>query len=172
MAQTGKNLIPFSHKNLNDWRENFKGVQYFHEETNFLLTGAVDDLWFDLDKNEIIVVDYKATSKNSEVTIDADWQIGYRRQMDFYQWLIRKNGFQVSNIGYFVYCNGDKKRDSFENKIHFDVSVLEYVGSTKWVEPTLNEIKLLLDQTIVPKTNIDCSYCNYVQNVNSVDSVE
>ena len=59
-----KNLIPFSHKNLNDWRENFKGVQYFHEETNFLLTGAVDDLWFDLDKNEIIVVDYKATSKN------------------------------------------------------------------------------------------------------------
>ena len=172
MAQTGKNLIPFSHKNLNDWRENFKGVQYFHEETNFLLTGAVDDLWFDLDKNEIIVVDYKATSKNSEVTIDADWQIGYRRQMDFYQWLIRKNGFQVSNIGYFVYCNGDKKRDSFENKIHFDVSVLEYVGNTKWVEPTLNEIKLLLDQTIVPKTNIDCSYCNYVQNVNSVESVE
>ena len=172
MAQTGRNLIPFSHKNLNDWRENFKGVQYFHEETNFLLTGAVDDLWFDLDKNEIIVVDYKATSKNSEVTIDADWQIGYRRQMDFYQWLIRKNGFQVSNIGYFVYCNGDKSRESFENKIYFDVSVLEYVGSTKWVEPTLNEIKLLLDQTVVPKTNIDCSYCNYVQNVNSVESVE
>ena len=172
MEQTGKNLIPFSHKNLNDWRENFKGVQYFHEETNFLLTGAVDDLWFDLDKNEIIVVDYKATSKNSEVTIDADWQIGYRRQMDFYQWLIRKNGFQVSNIGYFVYCNGDKSRESFENKIYFDVSVLEYVGSTKWVEPTLNEIKLLLDQTIVPEINIDCSYCNYVQNANSVESVQ
>ena len=65
-----------------------------------------------------------------------------------------------------------KREIVLKNKIHFDVSVLEYVGSTKWVEPTLNEIKLLLDQTIVPKTNIDCSYCNYVQNVNSVDSVE
>ena len=59
MSETGKNLIPFQHELLDEWRENFKGVRYHHKETNFILTGAVDDLWFDLDTEEVIVVDYK-----------------------------------------------------------------------------------------------------------------
>ena len=168
MAQTGKNLIPFSHKNLNDWRENFKGVQYLHEETNLIFTGAVDDLWLDTDSNEVVVVDYKATAKNSEVTIDADWQQGYRRQMDFYQWLLRKNELQVSDIGYFVYCNGDKQKPSFDNKVHFDVSVLEYKGDGSWIEDTIAQIKQLLDQDSVPEYSENCDYCTYIQDIDSV----
>jgi hypothetical protein len=35
------------------------------------------------------VVDYKATSKAGEVGLDAEWQGGYRRQVEFYQWLLR-----------------------------------------------------------------------------------
>ena len=54
------------------------------------LFGAVDDLWVDLDSEELIVVDYKATSKLEDVSIDADWQISYKRQMEFYQYLLRK----------------------------------------------------------------------------------
>ena len=144
MKSVDRNLIPYQHEMLDEWRENFKGVQYLHEETNFLLTGAVDDLWFDLDTEEVVVVDYKATSKNSDVTIDADWQQGYRRQMDFYQWLLRKNNLKVSDIGYFVYCNGDKQQPVFDNKVHFDVSVLEYKGDDGWIESTLVDIKKLL----------------------------
>ena len=30
---------------------------------------------------EPVIVDYKATSKNGEVSMDAEWQIGYKRQM-------------------------------------------------------------------------------------------
>ena len=112
----GIDAVPFAHEKMDEWRENFKGVQYHHDKTNLIFTGAVDDLWLDTDTNEVVVVDYKATSKNSEVTIDADWQQGYRRQMDFYQWLLRKNGLDVSDVGYFVYCNGDKQKSSFENK--------------------------------------------------------
>ena len=40
---------------------------------------------------ELIIVDYKATAKNGEVNLDADWQIGYKRQMEIYQWLFRQN---------------------------------------------------------------------------------
>ena len=47
-----------------------------------MLTGAVDDVWFDLDTEELVVVDYKATSKNDEVSLDAEWQISYKRQME------------------------------------------------------------------------------------------
>ena len=168
METVDKNLIPYSHEKLDEWRENFKGVQFHHEETNLIFTGAVDDLWFDLDKKEVIVVDYKATSKNSEVTIDADWQQGYKRQMDFYQWLLRKNGEKVSDVGYFVYCNGNKQKPSFKNKVHFDVSVLEYVGDTSWIEKTILEIKLLLNQDCVPEYTKDCDYCSYIQDVDCV----
>lgn len=168
MKSVDRNLIPYQHEMLDEWRENFKGVQYLHEETNFLLTGAVDDLWFDLDSEEVVVVDYKATSKNSDVTIDADWQQGYRRQMDFYQWLLRKNNLKVSDIGYFVYCNGDKQQPVFDNKVHFDVSVLEYKGDDSWIEGTLVDIKKLLDQNSVPDYTEKCDYCNYIKDTESV----
>ena len=112
MESVNRNLIPYKHEKLDEWRENFKGVQYHHDKTNLIFTGAVDDLWLDTDTNEVVVVDYKATSKNSEVTIDADWQQGYRRQMDFYQWLLRQNGFKVSNDGYFIYCNGKRDKEA------------------------------------------------------------
>ena len=168
MKSVDRNLIPYQHEMLDEWRENFKGVQYLHEETNFLLTGAVDDLWFDLDSEEVVVVDYKATSKNSDVTIDADWQQGYRRQMDFYQWLLRKNNLKVSDIGYFVYCNGDKQQPVFDNKVQFDVSVLEYKGDDSWIEGTLVDIKMLLDQNSVPDYTEKCDYCNYIKDTESV----
>ena len=168
MENVDRNLIPFKHEKLDEWRENFKGVQYHHEKTNLIFTGAVDDLWLDTDTNEVVVVDYKATSKNSEVTIDADWQQGYRRQMDFYQWLLRKNGLEVSDIGYFVYCNGDKQRSEFDSKVHFKISVLEYKGNESWIEETIFQIKKLLDQDNVPDYSEDCDYCTYVVDVDAV----
>ena len=168
MESVSRNLIPYKHEKLDEWRENFKGVQFHDKETNFILTGAVDDLWFDLDTEEVIVVDYKATSKNSEVSIDAEWQQGYRRQMDFYQWLLRKNDLNVSDVGYFVYCNGDRKKATFDNKVHFKVSVLEYIGNSSWIENTIVEIKELLDQNNTPEFDDDCTYCSYIQDIESV----
>ena len=168
MERLGLNLIPYQHEELDDWRENFKGVQYLDEVKNLIITGAVDDVWFNLDTEELIVVDYKATAKNGEVSLDADWQDGYRRQMDIYQWLLRKNGFKVSDDGYFVYCNGDKSKESFSNKVEFKVSVLKYTGSTDWIEQVLKDIKELLDGDLVPAINLECAYCSYNESLDEV----
>ncbi len=43
------------------------------------------------------MVDCKATSKNGEVGLDAEWQGGYRRQVEFYQWLLRGRGLRASD---------------------------------------------------------------------------
>ena len=59
--------IPFEHKDLDKWRENFVGIQALHEPTNLLIFGAVDDIWI-MPNGELIVVDYKATAKKSEVS--------------------------------------------------------------------------------------------------------
>ena len=88
--------------------------------------------------------------------------------MDFYQWLLRKNGFKVSNSGFFVYCNGDKNKEYFDNKVHFKVSILEYVGNTDWIEGTITEIKELLDQDTVPDLTEDCKHCIYIKDTQDV----
>lgn len=161
MKEIDKNIIPFKHEDLDKWRANFTGVQFHHSETNLLLTGAVDDVWIDLDTKELIVVDYKSTSSKEEVSIDKEWQISYKRQMEFYQWLLRKNGFKVSNDGYFVYCNGIKDKEAFNEVLEFDVKVLHYEGSDSWVDSTIYEIAELLKKDDIPDMSETCDLCSY-----------
>lgn len=152
--------IPFAHKDLNKWRENFVGIQFLHEPTNLLVFGAVDDVWI-TPNGELIIVDYKATSKKSEVNLDADWQIVYKRQMEVYQWLFRQNGFKVSDTGYFVYANGISDNKGFFNKVEFVTKVIPYTGKTEWIESTLIKLKKTLEEEIIPKNDPLCEYCNY-----------
>lgn len=162
MEQYGIDAVPFSHEMMDEWRENFKGVRYLHESTNLTVTGAVDDIWVTPDK-KLIVVDYKATSKTSEVNLDADWQIGYKRQMEVYQWLLRQNGFKVSDTGYFVYCNGRTDLEAFDGRIEFDVKVLPYTGDDSWIPGVLSDIKNCLDKGVIPLPNDMCEYCGYAK---------
>ena len=108
-----------------------------------------------------MVVDYKATSKDGEVTLDAEWQDGYKRQMEVYQWLLRQNGLSVSDVGYFVYVNGRTDVDTFDGKLEFDIKVIPYTGSDSWVEGTLLKIKETLDQKEIPAAGKECDYCVY-----------
>jgi hypothetical protein len=167
MTAYGLDAVPFQHEEIDKWRENFVGVQFLHEPTNLLLTGAVDDVWINPAK-ELIVVDYKATSKDKEVTLDEEWQDGYRRQMEFYQWLLRQKGFTVADTGYFVYCNGKKDKEAFDGKLEFDVKLLPYTGKTDWIEPTLLAIKKCLLGDTMPEASQECDFCNYRAAVEKV----
>ncbi len=111
-----------------------------------------------------MIVDYKATSKTSEVNLDAEWQRGYKRQMEIYQWLFKKNGFTVSPTGYFVYCNGDTGKPYFDKKLEFDIKVIPYTGDDSWIEKALKDIKECLMSDKIPEMNADCDYCNYRKN--------
>ena len=164
MVDAGINAIPYQHEKLDKWRENFVGIQYFHETSNFLLHGAIDDVW-KTNEGELIVVDYKATSKKDKVNINAPWQNGYKRQMEFYQWLLRKNDFQVSNRGYFVYCNGKRDRKGFNAKVEFDVDLLPYDGDDGWVDDTIEQIFACLNQNKTPAPNNNCDQCKYNQEM-------
>jgi len=160
MKAYGIDAVPFNHKDLAIWRENFKGVQYLHPKTNLIITGAIDDVWCD-PAGELMVVDYKATSKNEEVNLDADWQMGYKRQMEMYQWLMRQNGFRVSDIGYFVYVNGRTDVKAFDGKLEFDVKIIPYQGNDKWVDGAILDLHKCLMGDRVPAASSDCDYCSY-----------
>ncbi len=153
---------PVNHKMLDIWRENFKGVQYLHEPTNLLITGAIDDLWIN-SKGEYIVVDYKATSKDEDITsLNKSWHDGYKRQMEIYQWLLRKNGLKVSDIGYFVYCNGCTDRDIFDCKLDFNLTLIAHKGNDSCVEKAVIDAHKCLNRNQIPEASPDCDYCRYV----------
>ena len=163
----GVDAFPVAHKDLNKWRENFVGIQFLHAETNLLLTGAIDDLWKN-SKGEYIIVDYKATSKDEEITeLNKAWQDGYKRQMEIYQWLLRQNKYKVSDTGYFVYCNGKKDRKAFDGKLDFDVTLIPYKGNDSWVEKTIIEAHKCLNANNIPESGATCDYCSYVKAINS-----
>ena len=161
MEKYGVDAVPFEHEKMEEWRDSLRrGIQFLHEKTNLLITGGVDDVWVNKG-GELIIVDYKATSKNGEVSLDADWQIGYKRQMEIYQWLFRKNGFQVSDTGYFVYCNGDTDKEAFDGKLEFDVKLIPYTGNDSWVEQAIIDAHKRLMANEIPEAAADCDYCNY-----------
>jgi hypothetical protein len=169
MTQAGLNAIPYAHENLEVWRDNFKGVRFHHKASGFELSGAVDDLWINLSTNQIIVVDYKATAKDGEVNLDADWQISYKRQLEFYQWLLRSNGFDVAKTGYFVYCNGDKTQEQFNNVVSFKVSLIPYEGDDSWIESQLGKARKCLQWGDPPPVSKDCRQCAYLEDIRSLN---
>jgi RecB family exonuclease len=167
MEAYGLKAVPFKHKDINVWRENFTGLQFLHEPTNFLVTGAIDDVWIN-DDGELHIVDYKATSKESKVTLDAEWQDGYKRQMEVYQWLMRQMGFTVSNTGYFVYANGLRDRKAFDGKLEFDIQIIPYTGNTDWIEKTLIKAKECLMDERIPAASQECDFCAYTKALGDV----
>jgi PD-(D/E)XK nuclease superfamily protein len=161
MQEHGIDALPYSHPSLDEWREALRGgVRVYHSPTNLTLRGAPDDLWV-TPAGSLHVVDYKATSKETEVSLDAAWQIGYKRQVEFYQWLLRGNGFTVEPVAYFVYANGRRNEPAFNDQLVFDVKVIPYRGDDAWIEPTLLQVKQCLDAPNVPASGADCDYCDY-----------
>lgn len=161
----GVRAVPAQLEQIDEWRENFKGVQFLHEPTGLLITGAIDDLWLAED-GRYLVVDYKATAKKEPVTaLDQAWQDGYKRQMEIYQWLLRKNGLDISDTGYFVYCTGRPDARAFDARIDFDVHLIAYEGKDDWVESTIFDLHACLNQEEVPAASPGCDYCAYVAAV-------
>lgn len=162
MKKYGIDAVPFAHEELVAWRDSLRrGIQYLHAPTNLLIRGGVDDVWV-APSGELHIVDYKATSKTSEVNLDAEWQNGYKRQMEIYQWLFRKNGFKVSDVGYFVYCNGNTDKEAFDAKLEFDIKILPYSGDGDWIEETIRNLHKCLMANTLPEKSLDCDYCAYV----------
>ncbi len=165
MESYGIKAVPFQHPKMDIWRENFKGIEYHHPTTGFTVSGAVDDVWVN-DQGELMIVDYKSTSKDEKIeALDQDWHDGYKRQMETYQWLFRRNGFKVSDTGYFVYANATKDKKAFDAKLEFDVTLIPYKGDDSWVEPTIVALKACLDSDQLPAANPGCDFCTYREYV-------
>jgi len=131
----GIDLIPYKHDEIEDWQNNRKGIKYHDTDTNFLLYGAIDDCWTD-NNGKIFIADYKSTTvsydKKTNEPLDASLdekgaphKYWYKKQVEFYQWLFNKNGFDVSTTAYFVFCSAYYKNiENFNEELKFKIDIL------------------------------------------------
>jgi hypothetical protein len=74
----------------------------------------------------------------------------------------------VSDTAYWVYCNGQKDRASFDATLEFDVTLIAYEGDDSWVEDTVKSAHACLNADDIPAAGDDCDYCAYVEAVGEV----
>ncbi len=160
MKAYGIKAVPFDHEKMDEWRRNFAGVQYHHKETNLIIFGAVDDIWVNSD-GRLIVVEYKSTSTSEEISLEDPYKQAFKRQMEVYQWLLRRIGHKVSDTGYFVYANARKDKEAFDGQLEFAVTLLEHKGSDAWVEKAVLAAHACLKKEMLPDPDPNCEYCSY-----------
>ncbi len=165
----GLDAVPLKHARMDEWRNALsEGVKFFHPQTGMTVRGGVDDIWVN-SQGELIVIDYKATSKDGKIeSLDEEWHRGYKRQIEVYQWLLRKNGFKVSVTGYWFYANASKDREAFDARLDFELTLVPHTGLTDWIEPALFAIKECLDDVSLPSPAKNCDYCTYREAVGTV----
>ena len=168
LKKYGVDAVPLNDERIGEWRDALRrGIGTHHKASNLYVRGGVDDVWVKPD-GELIVADYKATSKNEGPSTEEHLYDSYKKQIEVYQWLFRQNGFRVSPVGYFVYANArqDKSINAFDAKLDFDINLIAYQGDDSWVEPTLMELKKVLSGDAVPPVGtsfggVPCEYCVY-----------
>ena len=143
-----------------------QGISFTDEYHGFTFYGAIDDVW--IKKNgDLIVSDVKSTSKKefnwAKTWDEYDYPKAYKRQLEMYQWLFKKNGFSVSNKAYLVYYNGLKDEPMFDKTLKFESFLVEFDCNDNWVEEAIIHAKKLMDTGSMPKGSYKCDTCQYLK---------
>ena len=161
------NFVPFEmdKEKLNDFRNNRKGVRAKSIKTNYTIFGAIDDLWHNKDNDEVVVVDYKATSNKygvDYVNSKMGYHKAYLRQLDFYAYLLKLNKFKVFKTGYWFVCNAQyKDQKTFSGNLNFTIDLLSYDIKTDYIEDTLVELEKCYNSNKIPQSNAVCDTCRW-----------
>ncbi len=157
--------VPFEHEKIDEWRNNFKGIRYIDKEYGYNFGGAIDDVW-QKPNGELIISDVKATSVNQfdwDDRAEKPYGKGYKRQLEMYQWLFRKNGFEVANEAYLVYYNGLKKEAFFNQELKFELHLIKLDCDDSWVEQKIIDAVELIKSGDFPSGSDTCEDCNYLR---------
>ena len=162
--QQNTGFVPAAHDSLETWRSPFKGgISYFDERHACSYYGAIDDIWIN-EYGQWAVVDYKATAKETAVTVLPEWASAYKRQLSFYNHLFQKNGYNMYDRGFLVYMTAITSHPNLGSHLKFEANLIEVELDMYWIEPTLNAIHEILGQSHMPEKSKSCNYCQFIED--------
>lgn len=135
---------------LKTWRNNLRGIRW--EENDVVLHGAVDNI---LKKdNKLIVLDYKTRG----FPLKEDTHEHYRDQLDLYNFLLRKNGYETEDYAYLLFYHSQKVNATGEVVFHTDLMKIA-VSVTHAEELLKNAVACLRSELPPPSKN--CAFCGW-----------
>ena len=151
-----KDINLFDDKDLlKIWRNNLKGIEYRDEENDVLLHGAVDNLL--TKEGKLIVLDYKTRG----FALKEDTAHHYQDQLDIYNFLLRKNGYETKDYAYLLFYLPEKVLESGEFvfktelvKMKTDVDHAEFLFK--------RAIKIIQEE--IPEPSEKCKFCKWREN--------
>ena len=169
-------LIPFQHDDIDKWRNSLSGgLKHRFKDTNIILQGGVDDVWFNTETEEIVVADYKSQQKNEEVTQEnyfkGAYKEGYKRQLDFYGYVLKGMGYKVSKDAYLYICNAKEVEEGFNGKMLFDETLIRYEIKTDYLDEHLQGMVDLMNSDEVPASHTSCENCAYARQRSVYDKI-
>lgn len=146
----------FSDKALLDvWRSNFKGIQFKDETSGIMLRGAVDNLLVKGEK--LVVLDYKTRG----FPLKEDTAHFYQDQINLYNFLLRKNGYQTEDYGYLLFYMPEKVLETGE--FLFKTELVKMNVNIQHAEELFKKaIKILTNE--IPTNSPSCAYCAWKLN--------
>ena len=134
------------------WRNNFKGIEYYDEENDVLLHGAVDNLLKKGDK--LIVLDYKTRG----FALKEDTAHHYQDQLDIYNFLLRKNGYLTEDYSYLLFYMPESVMETGEFK--FKNELVKMKVDVKHAEDLFKRaIKIVKGN--IPEKGEKCTFCKW-----------
>ena len=180
-------LIPLDHPDLDKWVDarNFgKTDQHYntvHKPTNIRFGGGIDDMFVNAKTGELHIVDYKSTAVREEgdfrpeQSLDADYRVGLKWQMDMYVWIGRQRGLNISSESFFLYVDGQNRNEDNSEisgmgitndrwaQLKFRTTLIPYTADDSWVEDALFGAKETALKPKCPEHSDECGYGEYLE---------
>jgi len=134
---------------LSVWRNNFKGIQWT-DKTGNLFRGAVDNLL--VKGKKLIVLDYKTRG----YPLKEDTHEYYQDQMDIYNFLLRKNGYETEDYTYLLFYHPNKVHEN--GNIDFHAEIVKIKVNVKNAERIFKEAINCLENDM-PASSDECGFC-------------
>ena len=149
--QHTRNLKLFDDEELlKVWRSNLKGIRYEDSEGNILF-GAVDNIL--TSGKKLIVLDYK--TKGFPVKDENEAGSYYQNQLDFYNFLLRKNGYETEDYAFLLFYYPDRVLETGE--VVFNTLLSRREVNIENAEKLFTKAIKLLEGECPSKT---CELCN------------
>lgn len=136
---------------LGEWRDNFRGIRWKDEKGNTLF-GAVDNIL--VKGGKLIVLDYKTRG----FPLKADSHEYYQDQLDIYNFLLRKNGYQTEDYSYLLFYHPAKVNETGD--VVFNTDLKEIVVNVNNAKRILNEALECLTGEL-PDNSEECGFCKW-----------
>ena len=140
---------------LKAWRNNFKGIKWTDKKGN-LMHGAIDNLL--VKKKKLIVLDYKTRG----FPLKEDTAGHYQDQMDLYNFLLRKNGYETEDYTYLLFYHPHQVEEN--GHVCFNTDLVKIKVDIRNAKEILKKALEVLEGEI-PEASEECGFCEWKQKL-------